>query len=371
MGLLDKASHSQTDKKSAGSLLHKADIEIKKKTVSSDPRQDKKWLTQQSFYAPPAEHDKKNSAPFITSEEKSVITKISELKEGVETPGQIYTLLKEELSIQKGAFLVQETQSEMFMPWALTGYDKTTSHRLRIPRSVVLPMFTGDSPSCLYINSEDSMAFLRPFFSIREFGLLEKVILCPFFFKQEILGFLLISDSPILEDDSKERALSFIYNLAKAASPVLYHTREKKLERLSLHQPAVKSDIAGELIKIFKMSKNEHKEMILILFSVQEAARQIQQHVADAELFRIQHDLTGILTSMLCDAGGVLALNESTLLLIVSGKSMRDETLLIHQISLALNDFTQKPLETSNLIKDTLLNPKNEKELIQFIEKWI
>jgi|GEM_PF-2430844 len=371
MGLLDKASHTQTEKKAAGSLLHKADDKIKKKNTGSETPSGIKWLTQQSFYAPPASNEKKGTAPFITSEEKSVIAKISELKEGVETPGQIYTFLREELSIQKGAFLVQESHREMFMPWALTGFDKTTSHRLRIPRSVVVPLFSDDKPSCIYLGTEDSMAFLRPFFSIREFGLLERVLLCPFFFEEEILGFLLITESPVLSDESKDRSLSFIQNCAKAASPVLYYTREQKLEKLSLHQPVVNSDIAIELKRLFKTAKQEKKKMILLLFSTQEAAEQIHQHVADAELFRIRHDLTGILTSMFADSGGVLALNESTLLLIITGKKMEDETLLVHQISLALNDFTQEPLEITTLIKDTLVKPENEKELIQFIEKWI
>ena len=59
MGLLDKASHSQIDEKPAGSLLHKADEKIKKKTISPEPQTDIKWLTQQSFYTPPASNDRK------------------------------------------------------------------------------------------------------------------------------------------------------------------------------------------------------------------------------------------------------------------------------------------------------------------------
>ena len=121
MGLLDKASHSQTETDFSGSLLQKADTAIKKKIIGDEPLTEVKWLTQHSFHIPAESGNKKDSAPFFTPEEKSIIAKITELSEGVETPGQIYTLLKEELAIEKGAFLVQESQNDIFMPWALTG----------------------------------------------------------------------------------------------------------------------------------------------------------------------------------------------------------------------------------------------------------
>lgn len=371
MGLLDKASHSQTETETSGSLLQKADTTIKKKIIGDEPLTDVKWLTQHSFQIPAESENKNNSAPFFTPEEKSIIAKITELSEGVETPGQIYTLLKEELTIEKGAFLVQESQNDIFMPWALTGYDTTTRSRLRIPRSALISYFSHSNSGYLFIESEDERLFLRPFFSIREFGLLEKVLLCPFIHDQEIIGFLLITESPSLLDDSMDRSLSFIQNVVKTASPVLYYTRERKLKNISLQQPNVKSDLKHEMELFYTSVKHDKREIIFLVFSIQEAVDQIHQYVGDADVFRIRHDLSGILTSMLSDTGGVHVLNDSLLLLIVSGKSLRDESLLVHQISLALNDFTQKELDVGNLIKDTLINPGSIQELIQFTEKWM
>ena len=117
--------------------------------------------------------------------------------------------------------------------------------------------------------------------------------------------------------------------------------------------------------------KKEGKEILFLAFSIQEAVDRIHQYVEDADVFRIRHDLSGILTSMFSETGGVYIASDSLLLLVLTGRSLKDESLFVHQISLALNDFTQQDLDVKNLIKDSLINPENEQALLQFIEKWI
>ena len=92
-------------------------------------------------------------------------------------PGYVFSQLAKYLEIHYGALLLYDVLEKAYLPWAYYGYDSTTSHRLKIPMSG----FQGIMNQGLPFSIQDrALKDFESYFSGRDFGLIEKMVLFPF-----------------------------------------------------------------------------------------------------------------------------------------------------------------------------------------------
>ncbi|MFQ3620215.1 MAG: hypothetical protein SNJ78_04620 [Spirochaetales bacterium] len=155
---------------------------------------------------------------------------LSQLKESFEAPAQWFQVLKSHLKIEKGALLLPDLSGGIFSPWILSGFDRTTYYRLRIPASYLYNVFHR-SPTPLLLFKQEDLQNLSEHFSSREFGLLQSLLMYGIFYQEQIIGVLILSESSVLEWDLPLLDLFFTV-IDELTSPLLYAFRSARQEKL-------------------------------------------------------------------------------------------------------------------------------------------
>jgi len=259
------------------------------------------------------------------------------LERSVETPALIFPILKKHLSVKKGAILLLDRNEDTFYPWAHTGYDKTTSHRLRIPGEIVrkYPELLEGDPVLM---GKEELNILKPFFSIREFDLISASWICPFVFNGEVIALFMINESPLCTE--KSNLIEVFKQIAFKVSPILHSSREEKFDGLDQEEPLPeKEEIYEEVSKMIEAASSSNKKILLIVFSVDSMIEEILREAPDADPFRIWRDIVRIISNMTPDNGKLLVIDKNNLLLMIAGKSVLNEKLLLHQINTAMKDY--------------------------------
>lgn len=209
MGLLNRA----LDEESAGRSFIKKALDMRG-TENTPPGQDKK------------KSQEPQSGKNISI--NKLLEEIGTLPSTIELPGMLFSILKKYLSVNKGMFLLPERKSADFKPWASCGYDTTTLHRFKFP---------ADSAQKLAENAEDPVHFLtptdikalEPFFSSREYSLIEEGVLTIFFYSGTIIGLYLVTD--ITGFDTRRDTIGVILSVVEElCSPLLWESRHNRMD---------------------------------------------------------------------------------------------------------------------------------------------
>jgi hypothetical protein len=92
---------------------------------------------------------------------------------GLDFPTSLFSHIKKEFKIIKGALFLPEADSS-FVPWAKTGFDRTTSRRIRIPHSIINSIQKRKTYNIIEL-SGTKIEIMREYFSFREFAVTKKV----------------------------------------------------------------------------------------------------------------------------------------------------------------------------------------------------
>ena len=301
----------------------------------------------------------------IEKTDSSVLSRLKKLKAGIETPGRVFSLLKEEISFEKGSLLLEDTALSTYIPWALTGYDKTTAHRLRFPTELLESLFVEETLSPKILDKIDTVN-LKQYFSIREYGLLERILLHPFSHDGIMVGFLLIAETnntPNLEE------LRFtLHELSPHISTILYKSRKEILHNIPSVSGKKDNNSVKEIVEELKLYREKGKHTLLLTFSIDKAVQLLHDKIKDADPFRFRQDIYAILSTMISDSGGVWRINSGTLLLLFSGTAIHDEKLIIHQLTVSMNDLFQEGINIAQFIGGVLKDPKEDTQVYSFFE---
>ncbi len=258
------------------------------------------------------------------------------MKNSIEIAGEYFELIKKHLKFKKGAFLLYDYNYNTFAPWSISNFDQTTSHRLRIPVN-----FLEQHKSFLKgpINiSDENLLILQPFFSTREFSILERLYICPFYNGDDIFAILLFSEMESMKGENNH-ILDMMIKISDYIVPKLLSSREMKIKDLSRTLSIPKENILNESDLFIKSLQQKDLNGIYIKLNFMNLINQITVSTPLSDPFRIRQDIQRILSSMVSGTGKAFYSGSNTFLIIISAGSVRNEKLLIHQIRMAMRNF--------------------------------
>jgi len=249
------------------------------------------------------------------------------LKQSYEAPAQWFQTLKNHLKIQKGALLLPDSNEGVLSPWVITGYDRTTYFRLRVPASYIYNMFHR-SPSSIVLMKKEDILDLTAYFSSREFGLIGTLLIYGMFFHDKLIGVLLVSDSPVLSWAPEMVRLLFSV-IDELSSSLLYAFRAERQEKLT-------SRVFFDLQAFNKALPPDMTEQAL-LFTVdpQPIIQTFRVDNPELDVFLMIRDIASVLSTIL-EGAPVFINSEKSTIFVLHRDTQTDRELLVHQLESAL-----------------------------------
>jgi hypothetical protein len=259
-----------------------------------------------------------------------VLKDLAALPQSFEAPAQLFHILKNRLKIRKGALLLPDETDGILAPWSLTGYDRTTSFRLRIPSSQIYDVFHR-SRSSVMVLEKNSLSNYGFRFSSREQGLMETLLVHCIFYQDRLLGALIISDSPVLFWDPSLIRLFFTV-IDELTAPLLYAFRGERQEKI---RPTLLTE--AELFREY-LTEKKAPQLYLLRLETKPLLQLFTQANPDIDPFRTLRDIGSFLSNML-DGAPVYILPEQNKLFFSMESVGFDGELLVHQIETAFKQF--------------------------------
>jgi hypothetical protein len=264
----------------------------------------------------------------------SLLNCIHDTQADLQAPVELFNIIRTVFSIEKGALLLLNHREEQFIGWAHKGYDKTTRSRLRLPYDAAEKLFPEKNLHPKILEHEE-IDTLRPYFSMREYSLLEKTYLLPFIYRNVIIGILLVTSSPVLLK-ADESFFEPFKNVFSTISKIIYHSREEKLNKLSQSEVKPKNLILQQITSLTEQAQHDGSQVYFLVFNFQKLLNTVRSELENIDQYRIQEDILQVVTSMMPENDKIFFVDPHKLLIILSGRYHINEKLFIHQITMAL-----------------------------------
>jgi hypothetical protein len=255
---------------------------------------------------------------------------VSSLEPTIDLPARLFGLLKDRLGITKGALLLYDSVRQVFAPWAAAGYDAATLRRLRIPlEGTVLARLAGSPP--MEISEAKAVADLRRFFSSRESGSLERLLLAPLTAADRLAGVLIATEiAPPVPAGAP--LVSCLARAATAALPALQRLRDVILhsERPS---PASPREAREELTRFLAAHPRGTPPLTVFPLSLERCRTRVIASNPWLDPFRLEEDLRSVVSTFSADIGRAVHLGRLRFLVAVRDLAASDTDLFVHQLA--------------------------------------
>jgi hypothetical protein len=277
---------------------------------------------------------------------------MAELKIGFEYPAGLFAALKKNLDIKKGALLLPENESGVFAPWSITGFDRTTQRRMRIPPDRMYEALRLTESKTILTDLEQARG-LAECFSSREAALAERILLCFFTSQDRITGALVLADSPYLFLEESLLRLLFTV-VTETGSPLLAKTRDAPL-RKRRDYGYVRKDRFLASLKKYARELPEGALLEFFTIDAQSLLAKIRESSPDIDEYRVLQDITAVIGTLLSGSPIFVSSKKKKILAVTRGGQF-DCALLVHQVSLMIRNFFQAAGEAPDIeiTKDTL-----------------
>jgi len=280
----------------------------------------------------------------------------------VETPAQLFAVLKKHLSINRGALLLADPEGQFFSPWSITGFDKTSEHRLRLPEPLLRELFSSVDETTTVLHKE-RLEIMEPYLSVREYATTTRLLLFPYYHQERLIAVLAVADSPYLE--FAVAVLGVILSAtADSVASLLYQNRELKLKDAAHHAVLNQSDLLAAVAELEEGNGRGEAPLRCISISIEDAVSRITRVTVDADQYRVRQDLTKIVASMFAGMGTVSWLDNGRLFIVVRGGEHADTALILHQIGTTIcalfGELDAPPnLEAISKVLEPGMNPED------------
>ncbi|MBN1686978.1 MAG: hypothetical protein JW852_10005 [Spirochaetales bacterium] len=237
--------------------------------------------------------------------------------------------------LQHAAVLVLDENESLFIPAAFIGFDSTTKRRLRIPREIVDQHGTLAAGQSLSLTGKDR-AFLEPFFSVREYGCLERIDLSAVLHDSTIYAVLLAG-----WQEGEKPALPFkLLPVPAEYGETLYRCHCAKMQGLaSPPYFSDKSQATAGLKPLVDRCRDAGRSLQLCTVSVTRLLQAVQPSSPSADLFKFREDIRRILYSAVAPGGIYYEKDNGETILGFSTTSVLDCGFLSRHLILSINDF--------------------------------
>jgi hypothetical protein len=268
--------------------------------------------------------------PSLRLDVDTVLEQVKALRPGQDPAIPLFTILRSVFSVKKGAFLLPQTiprspDEAVLLPYAVRGYDETTKTRLRLPvsRFGQTRLITGDG-----------LTAMRPYFSMREYDMLRRVVCIPFRDGRTVLGCCLISDPALTQDQfaQLEQFLRHTHDSISSylASCIPNRLREGHRPRIS-HHPAL-HEIVESVSRLAGSLSNRGNRLLLLKIRIDNLIDSVCRISPDAVPFRVREEIYGLLDRMVSGVGEMFIFDTGSVLLAITFRSVGRPEMFVHQI---------------------------------------
>ncbi len=323
MGLLEKIINQQIQKDKhilttdSQSLLKKAES-----LVSSS-------VTEKEL-------DKKKNLDTFESE----IIKLKKKKKNLSGPFEIFDYFIEYFNLTKGALLVYDDSSECFSTWSITGYDYTTANRLNIPfRDAESLINSGISPDEKYIILKNNLsAQLRKYFSSREYGILESLLIIPFYsLDKRLYSFILISDLGALNRDYNV-ILDYYGIFYPVFNDFLYYFY-KNIRLQPDNGLFISGKNALETINDLIRNNLDYSNYFAAVFDINNFYNILQNKYNFHLQSSFQNNLIRLFSAFASGNGHILILDNNKICIVKGSTALNDKQIIAHQIMVVIKSL--------------------------------
>ncbi len=256
------------------------------------------------------------------------------IETGFEYSKNIFTLLCEYLSIEKGALLILDEKTSTFVPGNLLNLDITTSRHFRIESS----FFNNQVNNFNRIILKENPLFkeFKHYFSIREFSALASIMFVPFYLNGTLTSVLIIIDP---EERSVKTAREISFGSAKIVKKLLKSRSPFSNGSSTFTEPANKDPYS--LLETFINSSNidEPKSLLIIKLNIKKLTEELQKSLPEADIFNIYNDVIQSISKLVSNSGELIKISEISYLVYYSLRKESTPGLIIHQINVAVSAF--------------------------------
>lgn len=274
----------------------------------------------------------KNASPF-SPDISSLFDTISADAKALDFPSVLFSRIIEALKIEKGALLLAD-ENGRYVPWAVQGFDQTTSRRIRIPETLLTTLNNRDRYTFVELKDAE-IDLLKDFFSFREYSVTKSVLIAPIKSEELIIGLLFISEGAFLLRDYNLKK-EILNQLSESAGLLLESRRQNIVSKLE-NLPDGRDDIKDILYR--NITKDRDKPFLLLTVSVDELISLIHSRDKGAIDFRIMQDIHRLVKTLIGDRGEVAAKDSKSFFVCLDSSRNEEAELFIHQIGLSLGYF--------------------------------
>ncbi len=300
----------------------------------------------------------------------AILKEIQSIEEGIETPAFLFAMLKSKLGITKGALLLYDPLKMVFAPWASSGYDTTTMHRLRIPLGFSESFNETAEGKTVVVTEEQKLKEYKPFFSNREFNLISRLIIAPLLYKNKLVSILLITEAA--EETDNEPLDVIISNISSQLTQKIYNAREKKMQLLKKIEPEELESLENTIDKHITYALEKGNSFVLVLLKLSDFIKSIASGTSSLiDPFRLSEDITKILQSLFYNMGNIFEIESGVFIISLFKIKNPDMELIFDQTTYTIKQFFNSIDREATAVpgiqysyKMYPKNGKNSKELI-------
>ena len=317
---------------------------IEKKSPESVPRT---WGESGKSAPPKDEQPPVESKPLTWAERQQRLwAGLRKIEDGIESPGRLFSLLKEELELERAALLLYDPVRMTFAPWAVHGFDETTRHRLRIPLGANEPMNRLAAGKVFLLSNPEDIQPFQQFFSFREFSTLSNLLLLPFISENKFMG-LLLAANPVHTD------LELFNTLSTRAAAQLYEAREKHLEGAKRDTPHRPESLRESVHAALQTSLEKDRSPLMIQINTSSLVQAARKRNPYIDAFRLNQDISRVVLSLFQPLGSVFQIDSERMLILVTNTAQPiqegDHELLLYHLKATLGRLLPELAENKQI----------------------
>lgn len=265
--------------------------------------------------------------------ESLLVADAAALASTIDLPSRLFGLLKERLGIVRGALLLLDAGRGVLAPWAACGYDAATLRRMRLPPDdpALARLASG---TAVVVEDAKALADLRRFFSSRESGAIERVLLAPLAADGRLAGVLLATETT---GPAAETA-AILGRAGAAVMPALARLRDVVL-RPARGGPASPHEAREEFTRFLTAHPPGARPLTVFALSLERCRKRIAAANPWLDPFRLEEDLRAVVSGFAADLGRALHLGRLRFLVAARDLGAADTDLFAHQLASLLGSL--------------------------------
>ncbi len=207
----------------------------------------------------------------------------------------------------------------------------------------------------------------RPFFSVREFSMLDEMYLHPFVRDDTAVALLLIADSPYLRKNRPYLSI-ICAAVSDPVSELIYENREERMRSARYQATFSPDELASHLDDLDEVSR---KRLQLALLSANKAVGVLVQEGESSDEYRIRQDVMRVVSAIVSGIASIADVGDGRIILALYDGGKNDLDLLLHQLSYQVGELFPEIADREKFSLDTLPPPPAEGSLAEYLRSVV